>query len=87
MPGQEGFVVVAKAFKGFELATEVEASLAVMAYVERNDAYGVAGDQVFVTFLIVEGKGKDAVQFFEEVNALVSIEPRMTSQSDPVWKA
>ena len=72
--GKERLIFVAEAFKGFQFAAYVDVPLLVTADVERNDAYGVAGDQEVVGLFVIKGEGEDAVQFFEEVDTLVLVE-------------
>ena len=45
-----------------------------MADVERNDANGVARQEEFVALAVIEGKGKDAAEFLEEVDAAVAVQ-------------
>ena len=73
MSWQKWLILVAEAFKGFELAGAVHAPFVVMAYVERNHAYGVAGNEEIIGFLIIQCEGEDAVEVFEKVDAFVAV--------------
>ena len=74
MSGQERFVAFAEALEGFQFAGAIDRAVRIVADVEGDDAYRVAGDEEFVLLLVIEDKGEDAVQFLQEVDALVAVE-------------
>ena len=74
MSGEEGFVAFALTFEGFELGSYIDGAVAVISYIKRNDTDGVTGNEEFVLLLVVEHKGEDATEVFEEVDALLAIE-------------
>lgn len=71
--GKERLVLVAETLKGFQLTAEVDVSILVASYIKGYHADGVAGDEVIVRLFVIEGKGEDAVQFFEEADAFVFV--------------
>ena len=72
--GKEGLVTLALAFEGLELGGDVDGAISIVADVEGDDANGISGDEEFVALLIVEHKGKDTTEVFEEVDAFLTIE-------------
>ena len=68
MSGQERLVALTLSFEGFEFGGHIDFPVAVVADIKRYDADGVAGNQELVAFLVVEHKGKDAAEGFEEGN-------------------
>ena len=74
MSGQEGFVLFAETFQGFQLAGNVHGAVAVIAYIKRYNANGVAGYQECILLLVVEGKGKDAGEVLQKVDAFLALE-------------
>ena len=73
VPRLEGADDVAHPFERLQLRCDVAPFVGIPADVERNDADGVAGDEVIVRFFIIEGEGEDAVQLFEEADAFVFV--------------
>jgi len=71
---EEHLVALALSLKGLKFGSNIDGSVAVVADVERNDTYGIAGNEKFVAQLIVEHEGKDAVEVLEKVDALFTIE-------------
>ena len=78
MTRQEHFHFGAERFQRFQLRAYEKLSVTVPTHVQGNDTDVVTGDEVNIVFHIVERKGKNAVEFFDEVNALVLIQ----SQND-----
>ena len=72
--GQEGLVTLALALEGFQFGGDVDGAIAIVTYIKRYDADGVAGYEELIALLIVEHKGKDAAEVLEEVDALLAIE-------------
>lgn len=73
MSWEEGLVVVALSFECFEFAGDIDTSVGVVADVERNDAYGVSGDEEGVVVDIVEREGEDAAEPFDELGECVGV--------------
>ena len=73
IPGQKWLVGVTETFEGFQFAAYVDMSLVVTTDIKRDYPDRVTGNQIIVCFLIIKGKGKDTVQFFEEMNAFILI--------------
>ena len=71
---KEGFITLALAFEGFQLAGYIDGTVTIVADIKRNHADGVAGNEELVALLVVEHEGKDAVEVFEEIDALLTIE-------------
>ena len=66
MSGEERFIFVAQAFEGFQFACTVDLTVLVPADIQRDDTDGIAGNEEFVTFLIVEGEGENAALPFDD---------------------
>ena len=71
--GQERFDAAANPFEGFQFGRRVKPPFVVPAYIERDDAYRVAGNQPAVVFRIVKGESENAVQVFEEIYAFFAV--------------
>ena len=74
MAGQERLVFVAQSFKGFQLAGAIQGTVSITANIERYDADRVTGNEKFIAFLVVESKGKDTAQPFDEIRAITTVE-------------
>ena len=72
--GQEGFVALAETLERLQFAGTIEGAVAVVSDIQRNDTYGVTGDEKLVALFVVEGKGKNAVQLLQKVDTLVAVE-------------
>ena len=74
MTWQEWLVALTLAFEGFQLAGYINRAVAVVTNIKRNHANRVAGNEKLVLLFVVEHKGKDAAEVFQEVDALLTIE-------------
>jgi len=71
--GREALQRLAAFVQTLELAGDHQVPVLV-ALVERDDAYWVAGDNDFVVLAVLERKREHAAQVFEEVHALLLFE-------------
>ena len=60
MSGQEGLVALTLAFEGLQFGGHINGSIAIIADIQRNHPYRIAGNQELIALLIVEHKGEDA---------------------------
>ena len=74
MPWQEGFVSLTLTFECLQFGGNIHGAVAVIAYIQRYHADGVAGYQEGILLFVVKGEGKDAADVLQEVDALVAIE-------------
>ena len=74
MTRQERFVTFALSFKGFQFGSHVDSTVTVVAYIKRYNANGIAGNEELIALLVIEHKGEDATQVFEEIDAFLTIE-------------
>ena len=74
MPRQEGFVTFALSFKGFQFGSHVDSTVTVVAYIKRYNANRIAGNEKLIALLVIEHKGEDAREVFEEIDAFLTIE-------------
>ena len=72
--GQEGFVVFALSFEGFQFRSYIHRAVGIVADVKWDDTNGVASNQEFVGFLVVKGKGKDTAQIFQKVDSFFAVQ-------------
>ena len=63
-----------EAFQPLQLGGDHEVSDVVVTDVKGDDAYRVAGNQVNIFLLVVEGEGEDAVQILDEMDAFLAVE-------------
>ncbi|MPM63095.1 hypothetical protein SDC9_109975 [bioreactor metagenome] len=61
-------------FQGFQLTGHIVATLSIPPLIEGNDADMVTGDEKGLLGSVIQGKGKDSVQLFQEIRALVLIQ-------------
>ena len=71
---QEGFEALTLSLEGLEFAGHIDSTVSIVTDIKRYDANGVTGNEEFVALLVIEHKGKDAAEVFEEVNAFLAIE-------------
>ena len=62
----------ANAFQRFEFGSEIELLLDIPAYVQRNDAHMVAGDEIFVLLGIVKRESENTAQVLYKIHAVYS---------------
>ena len=74
MPWQEGFVSLTLPFECLQFGGNIHGAVAVIAYIQRYHADGVAGYQEGILLFVVKGEGKDAGDVLQEVDAFVVIE-------------
>ena len=74
MTRQEGFVTFTLSFKDFQFGSHVDSTVTVVAYIERYNANRIAGNEELIALLVIEHKGEDATQVFEEIDAFLTIE-------------
>ena len=74
MSREKDFVLVGKTFQTLEFRADHHMPFAVAADVQGDHPDGVAGNKVFVLFLVVKGKSIDPVEVFQEVDALFPVE-------------
>ena len=74
MSRQEGLVALTLAFEGFQFAGHIDRAVAVVANIKRYHANGITGNEKLIPLFIIEHKGKDAAEVFQEVDALFTIE-------------
>ena len=72
--GQEGFEALALSLKGLEFAGHINSAVGIITNIKRYHTNGVSGNEEFVALLVVEHKGKDAAEVFEEVDAFLAVE-------------
>ena len=74
MSGQERLIALTLTFEGFQFGGDIDGAVAVISYIKRYHADGVAGNQELIALLIVEHKSKNAAELLEEVDAFLTIE-------------
>ena len=74
MAGQERLVTLALAFEGFQFGSHIHLAVAVIADIKGNHTDGVTGYQKLIALFIVEHKGEDTAQVFQEIDALLTIQ-------------
>ena len=74
MSGQERLIALTLTFEGFQFGGDIDGAVAVISYIKRYHADGVAGNQELVALLIVKYEGENAAEVFEEVDALLTIQ-------------
>ena len=74
VPRLEGADDVAHPFERLQLRCDVAPFVGIPADVERNDADGVAGDEILVALDVVEREGEDAVEPVEQPRAVFAVE-------------
>ena len=74
MPRQERLVALALSLQCFQLAGNIDFSVAVVSYIKRYDADGIAGNQELVPLLVIEGEGEDARKLFQKMSQRAAIE-------------
>ena len=72
--GQERLIAFALSFQRFQFAGHIHFSIAVVAYIKRYHADGVACNKKLVALGIIEGEGEDAAEVVEKVDALLAIQ-------------
>jgi hypothetical protein len=71
MTRQERLVLGADALKSLELAGYADMTFLILSYIEWNNAYGVAGNQIFITLCVIQCKCKDSVQTLKHTDKIL----------------
>ena len=73
MSRQERLVPLAFSFQRLQLRSHIDCAVAVVTYIKRYHADGVAGNQERIPLLVVKDKGEDTAQALQHpTNLLVS---------------
>jgi hypothetical protein len=73
---QERLVALTLAFQSLEFTGHIDGAVAVISYIKRYHTNGVTGYEELVLLFVVEHKGKDAAEVFEEVDAFLTVESK-----------
>ena len=74
MPRWKRFIALALSFECLQFAGHIHLAVVIISDVERNDTDGVARHEKGLLLLIVECKGKNAVELFKKIHPLVTIQ-------------
>jgi hypothetical protein len=73
---QERLVALTLSFEGLEFTGHIDGTISIITNIERYDTNGVTGYEELVLLFVVEHKGKDAAEVFEEVDAFLTVESK-----------
>ena len=73
MPRQERLVTLALPFESLQLGSDIHRAVTIISNIQRDDTYGVTGNQELVILNVVEHEREYAAQLFEEVDALITV--------------
>ena len=74
MSRQEGLVTVTVALQRLQFTGHIHLTFGIIAYVEGYHSDRVTGNEKLILLGIIEGKGKDSADVFEEMDSFLPIE-------------